>query len=265
MMTYRPSTLFRALALVLLFSLFAIAAACSSGDGSNDTPAVGESPSAGDMVDGEDDGAEDGDADSGAGDDLTALFDAWFHTQAKIAYDYTTTGGVVNDSGVLTLYWLPPDWRMDVTVGASQQSFIQAGDTFYLCSEGVCQSFSGLGEIPPPVPFVGLFTSPDALTTSFASAFTGVNYDTSSDTIAGQSAECFSASGLAGGASGGGEWCWSENGLLLRARSTSSGASGDIDFVLEATSVEDISADDLEPPFPVQEFAIPTFGIPETQ
>jgi hypothetical protein len=120
----------------------------------------------------------------------------------------------------------------------------------YICASDVCQSFPSADALAPPVPFFGLFQDPNAFESTFASSIAGVNLETRDETIAGQSARCFSASGSAGADFGEGEWCWStEGGLMLRVRATSAGST----YEIEATGVEDVSEGDLDPPYPTQE------------
>lgn len=251
------------LAILMLIGLLVLAAACNGngGDGDDsDTREAGETPAdmadGGDEGDGDADGDQDGEADGeadGSGSALEDYFGEWAETEGQISYEYTSEGGGTSDSGTFTLYWMPPSWRWDGGDDDSQSIIISTASDYYLCSEDSCLSYGSLGEIPPPVPFFGLFTDPGAVETSFGGAL-GVDLDTSDETIAGVSASCFSASSEAGGEAAGGEWCWAdENGLLLRVRAVSTSGGEEYSYEFEATEVGDVSAGDFEPPYPVQD------------
>jgi hypothetical protein len=253
-------TLVGALALLLVIALFALSAACKKDKkDAGETPAADQTPAA-EETRAPSDGDGDGD---GSSADLEELFGAWAETEGMLTYEYTSTGGGTTDSGTFTLFWMPPDWRYDsVDDTGAQTTIISKGDDYYICGDGACLSYGGLGEIPPPVPFFGLFTDPSALGTTFAGAF-GADLDTYDENIAGIDARCFSAATDTGDESGGGEWCWSEDGgLLLRVRAVTTLAGAESSYEFEATEVGSVSASDLEPPFPVEEIEIPTIEIP---
>ena len=83
----------------------------------------------------------------------------------------------------------------------------------------------------------------------------GVEIDTFQETIAGESADCFSVSGSFEGESGDAEWCFTDDGILLRFAGT---FADEGEFRLDATAVSrDVSDADFEPPYPVTEFNLP--------
>lgn len=161
----------------------------------------------------------------------------------KATYNFTTTAGSTTTQGTFTVYSKPPDSRLDYASGGTSGSIISAGGKSYVCSAGTCLQSSSLSGAA--LPFLGYFTNPQSLS-SLIGAGSGVSH--SNRTIAGQSADCFTASGSVAGQQGAGEICFSSDGVLLSLKSSSAGNG----FDLEATSVEGSVADtDLTPPYPV--------------
>ena len=247
------------LAVALLFALLA-AVACGDGDeDAGETPAAAETPEAGETP-AADDGDEDEDGDGAGLQELEALAAEWANSSAKVSYDFSSSFDSEVDSGSMTLYWRPPDWRVDISsTDGADVTMIAADDTTYLCSEGSCLAIESTeSPMVPPFPFLGSFTEAGALSTSIAEAALGVDIDHSQENIAGESASCFSVSGSVAGGAGDVEWCFTDDGILLRFASTSEDEIGAGDFTLEATEVSrDLSDSDFEPPFPVEEFEIP--------
>ncbi|MBI2914032.1 MAG: hypothetical protein HYY03_08940 [Chloroflexi bacterium] len=179
------------------------------------------------------------------GVELDLLSRAWAKKTAKVTYDFTSG----SDSGTMTLYWRPPDWRMDLSSSDSGDvSMIVAGGASYLCSENSCLSIAG-PEAPqvPPLPFLGSFTEPDALSQSIAEDVAGAEIKRSTQSIAGQPTGCYEASSQGNNL----QWCFTIDSVLMRFVG-SSGAAGAGDFRLEATDlIRQLSDADFQPPFPV--------------
>jgi hypothetical protein len=227
--------------------------ACGGGDNGDDGDT--EQPTATEQVDagGETPQDADGDADGDAASSLRNLAGQFAEQEAKVAYTFSTTSAGETMDGSFTLYWKPPDsWRMDISSPDGDATILLTGGSSYLCTaEGGGQCLqSPLGNIP--VPFLSYFTDPNGLTDLVDTSLGGADVDVeeSSREIAGQDATCFSVSGTIEGEQGSGEYCFSDDGILLLV----SASSDQGDFQLEATSVEgSVSDADLEPPYPVQE------------
>jgi hypothetical protein len=204
--------------------------------------------------------AADGDGDGETGDasqEIQELAGQWAERDIKIAYNFSSTAAGTTSSGTMTLYWKPPDWRMDFDLDGSTGTIISAGGTSYFCSEsgGEGQCLESPVESAAPIPFLSSFTDPGEFNSLVTGTFSGVDVDRSERTIAGQDARCYSVSSDIAGAEGDSEYCFSEDGVVLLI-SFSGGATGD--FSLEATSVEGEVADaDLEPPYEVLDIGAP--------
>ena len=226
-----------------------IAAACGGDDDKDDGDDNGQ-PTAEETSGPDADATEPGDngADGDAASQLENLAGRFATNDVKIAYDFSSSAAGTTTGGSMTLYWKPPDAsRVDFSSGDSGDvTFISQGDTSYICSaeEGGGTCIESPGGAGLPLPFLSFLTDPEGLSGLVGQNILGVDLDESSETIAGQDGTCFS--GDAAGASF--EYCFSEDGVLLRL---SSGVSGE-DFTLEATSVEgSVSDSDVEPPYPV--------------
>jgi hypothetical protein len=202
-----------------------------------------------------DDGAEptDDGSDSGNGDtnsELRELAGKMADQEAHVAYTFSSTGGGTDSTGTFTLFWRPPDqWRLDIDMDGTTVTSISKEGTTYFCSDdgsggGSCfASPTGL-----PLPFLSYFTDPDALTDLVDTEISGVDFDKSSDSIAGQDVTCYSAEGTVEGQSGSGEYCFNDDGLLMRVSGESAGST----FELEASTVEGAVSDaDFELPYDV--------------
>jgi hypothetical protein len=230
--------------------------ACNGGDdGDDDGGDAGGQAAATQPADGDGEGDGDGgDADGDAGGDVSGelrdLAARWGVTEVKVVYNMSTTLAGESQDSTMTLYWKPPDsWRMDMAVAGLDSTLISAEGKAYVCTTGQCIETPIEDAIP--VPFLGDLTDPDEFAGLIDDSITGVDIDRSSETIAGVDATCFSFEGTFEGEAGAGSYCFSDDGLLLRleAGGTDTGV-----FSLEATSVEDeVSDEDLEPPFPVLE------------
>jgi hypothetical protein len=270
------------IALLAVFSLTMLLAAACGGSGDSDgsdngatatptatqtpgdqtaTPAATQTPSDGDETPTPTDTPDDDGTDS---DDLSQelqdLASKWTDQTAKVSYDFSSEGAGEDFSGTMTLYWRFPDWRLDMSGSdLGDVTMIATEDSTAVCTEGTCLAIANSDSAIVPVPpFVGDFTDPDVLTSSIAGSVLGVEIDSFQETIAGESADCFSASGSVEGESGSTEWCFTDDGILLRSFSTfeEDGETGE--FRLEATTVSrDVSDADFEPPYPVTEFNLP--------
>ncbi len=207
--------------------------ATTSSDGANETPEA----------------TDDQGASGNSGDELRDLAAGLAEHEAKIAYDFSSSAGGTSSSGSFTLYWKPPDtWRVDIDMDGSQSTLISREGKSYICS-----SDGGTGQciespVAAPLPFLGLFTNPSSLADLVDTELGGIDFDKSSEQIAGQDATCYSASGSVQGQAGSAEYCFNDDGLLLRLDGGSAGAT----FTLEATNVEGSVADaDLELPYDI--------------
>lgn len=205
-------------------------------------------------------------------DELGGLSSRWATTPAKIVYLQEVEGDGPGAESTVTLSWRPPDaWRMDVETDGGTTILLRVEGTSHLCSTGTgeatCLRVEGPDEAPTagPAPLVGLIAEPEALAADIGRRTAEAEVDTSTDTIAGEEARCFraEAEGVEGGGSA--EWCFSQDGLLLRlvagGGAPEDGTGG---YRLEATSVErEVPDADFEPPFPVTE--IPDLEIPDVE
>jgi hypothetical protein len=230
------------LAFVLVAGLL-VFAACGGDDDDN-----GGEPTATEAADG---GVTPDDSSSDGGTDLDELLASGEQVEVKVAYDFSGAGL----DGTMTLYSKPPSQsRVDFSGADGDFIIISTAENTYLCTEGSCIA-SPAGASSIPVPFLSFLTSPDGLQTLVGQSLGDVDVDQSSDTIAGEDATCFTASGTVEGETGSGTFCFADDGIMLRMDASS--AEGD--FALNATSVDrSVSDSDFEPPFPVEE--IP--GIP---
>jgi hypothetical protein len=260
-----------------LLTLFAVAAACSSGDDNGDGDSDGDStPTATASPDGDGDGDGNGDGngdgDGGDSDDLSAILSDlgadFANSSGKVTYDFAASDGGTDSTdltdGEMTLYWRPPDWRMDMDIsdpvdGEIQSTFIVTEDASYICSaadsDGFCFSSDLIGDSDIPIPFLGFLTEPEGVSDIIALelADADVDIEESSETIAGVSADCFSVSGTVDDETADAEYCFSDNGLLLRIAFSGDDASGT--FSLEATDSGDVSDSDFEPPYDVTDLS----------
>src|SRR5438132_13241230 len=115
-----------------------------------------------------------GSGSNNAASELESLSGDWAKTPAKISYDYTGAGNLSQ----LTLFWKPPSaWRMDFTESGQVNTFIVDGSKSYVCGGGAGSACIAL---PPSssgatLPFLGLFTQPEALKTEIAARIAGVD------------------------------------------------------------------------------------------
>ena len=150
----------------------------------------------------------------------------------KATYTFTASGTPVT----FTIYNKPPDWRFDVTEDGDTTTYISAGGKDYICSQPDQTCTASPVALSSALPFVGFFTNPQTL-----SGFAGTGANHSTKTVAGEDADCYSAS--AQGETG--EVCFNHDGILV---SLSGGG-----LTMEATEVSGTVADsDLTPPYPVQ-------------
>jgi hypothetical protein len=220
---------------VLALAGGALLVACGGDDDKDDGGNGGDEPTATESADGGDgDGDADGDAD-GDGADLTELTGEWAESPATISYAFTSSSG--SGDGSYVLYWNPPDqWRVDFEIEGSEASYIKNADGTFICSPngdgtGTCIDYP-VGV--PPVPFLGTFLVAEDYENFVEGSFGGVGTDTSEETIAGISANCYSVSSNITGAESEFQWCVSDDGLPLRVKASAGGE----DFTYEATSAE---------------------------
>lgn len=234
----------------ILFAVLALVAglalvACNNGGDDDDDNGNGDSPTAT-----QSDGAptSDGNGDGATGD-ITDLAGQWAESPATITYQFTSTGGTGDGSYVL--YWNPPDqWRVDFDISGSEASYIKNADGTFICTPegdgtGTCISYPvGI----PPVPFLGTFLVPDDYQNFVEGSFGGVDADTSTDTIAGLNANCYSVTSSITGAEGEFQWCVSDDGLPLRVKASAAGE----EFTYEATAAEsNVDSADFTLPYDV--------------
>lgn len=249
-----------------LAALLLIAAACGGGQGeeagkttpsATGTPAAQETPTATETAAAETPGAGD------LAQELESLAKEWANKPAKVSYEFTSTSDGEEESGTMTVYWRPPDaWRFDYSDEAGGGSVIVSGGTTYFCDqqEEQCLSMNTPISQVVPLPFVGFFADPTALSDYILEVVTGLEINRSSRTIAGEDARCYSTAGTIEGQTGQAEWCFTSDGILLLLSGSSSGPTGEGSFHLEATSVSrQVSDADLEPPYPVME--LPSFDF----
>jgi len=142
-----------------------------------------------------------------------------------------------------------------MTIDGQATTIIAAGGSSYICADaggqGQCIESPGT---QIPVPFLSSFIDPDAYESFIAGSFAGLDIDRSDRTIAGQDAQCYSASGVVGGEEGQSEFCFSSDGVPLRI----SGGGGGSEFTMEATAVEEAVSDaDFELPYDVIDLGAP--------
>jgi hypothetical protein len=231
-----------------LGATFAFACGSDSKDDTGKTPAPTSATSEGNGTDQTPNATDDGSSGS-ANDELSNLAAGLTGHEAKIAYDFFTTGGGADTSGTFTLYWKSADaWRIDFDASGAQATYITKDGKSYICTdaggEGTCIA-SPTSAMPIP------FADPSALSGLINTEAAGIDFNRSKKDIAGQSATCYSASGSVSGQSGSAEYCFADSGLLLRLDGGSEAGST---FTLEATSVDSSVADaDLELPYSVTE------------
>lgn len=246
-MTYRRSRARRLLILVLsaIALLGLVAAACTSDDDGGDDGGSGDPIAT---------MGDDGDGDSLA--NLAAFGGEYDAFTGKVTYD--TTNFLGNESGFssMTIYQKGGSSRFDISSADGEIIFISTPDATYSCAENQCIKFSADDETASASvdAFAGFFSA-DAITAGIDEIPDGVDFDVTSETIAGLDATCFRYSGdLDSTQAGdeGGEFCFSQGGLLLRL--AFEGADESISF--EATSAsEDVSDSDFEPPYEVTDLS----------
>ena len=225
------------------------AAACSSDDDGGDGGDSGDPLAT--MGDG---GGGNGDGDSLA--NLAAFGGEYDSFTGKVTYD--TTNFLGNESGFssMTIYQKDGSSRFDISSADGEIIFISTPDATYSCTENQCLKFPADDETASASvdAFAGFFSA-DAITAGIDEIPDGVDFDVTSETIAGVDATCFRYSGdldptQAGDE--GGEFCFSQGGLLLRLAFEGAAES----FGFEATSAsEDVSDSDFEPPYEVTDLS----------
>lgn len=198
-------------------------------------------------------------AETGGGD-LRSLAAKWQETSATIRYEQKVEGAQgQGPGGTVTLYWMPPDaWRLDFEGQGTAATTISRGDTTFICggAQGGGEPSCFKTESTEGAPTGPLFFGDPRNITENLPADAPVERTTT--TIAGEEASCFSVTGGQGGPAGGpSEWCFSQDGLLLRQRTSTEG-QGAGSVALEAIEISrEVSESDFEPPFPVVEAPAP--------
>lgn len=204
---------------------------------------------------------------------LQARTAEWAGAQAKISYVLTTTTtpqGI--DASTWTLYWRPPDWRLDFAGRSAGQpvqgSVIVTGGRIYNCeSRGGSGECHEAGPVKPelgrtggtavvllPFPFLAFISSPNGFDQPTAGITSlGGEFDRKGRTIAGEKGDCFFVFGGQLRLSKT-EWCFAEDGILLGMLTTVESPERKLEARLEALSISrDVADGDFQPPFPVQE------------
>ena len=193
---------------------------------------------------------------AGDGGSLTELAGAWAKTSAKVSYDQRSG---TTPPQTMILYWRPPDsWRMDIVSAGAETIIISTDAGGFVCTGagGAAQCIQTPSNVSAqaPIPFTGLFSSPEGILDDIEARPGGADLERSTARIAGVEAECFSAGGSAGDASGEAQWCFSDDGILLRYAVGGTSTAGVGTFSMEATEVDRrVRASDFEPPYPVTE------------
>jgi outer membrane lipoprotein-sorting protein len=253
-----------------LIALLALAAACSSSDdedvddGGNDSPTATADANGDGDSNGDDNGDGDGDnnGDDGDGDSLADrlrdLSDDYEIVEAKVVFDFTSTGGGEDEDfdTQMTLISRPPsDTRMEFSTDEGTVIVISTSDASYTCFSGggeeSCFELPVGDSDPNGLPFFGDFTDVDEIR-DIVDAEADVDIDEFDDNIAGEDVNCFRATGNVDGDDGETVWCFTDDGILLF--SSFNGTVGGVDstFEMRATSFDrDVSDSDFEPPYDI--------------
>jgi len=183
--------------------------------------------------------------------ELLALGTQWQKTVAKVSYDITNTSGGTTDKGSITLYRHPPDWRMDISSSQGGEIMIGSASALYYCSAqsgaNQCLSYDpSQYDVSAPL---DLF-DPNATATNLS----GEDVGRSEQTIAGESATCFSITSTVEESTTKNEWCFASDGVLLEYTETWDDPDSGYSYTLEATSANRNVTDadfDFQPPYPV--------------
>ena len=151
----------------------------------------------------------------------------------------------------MTLAWNPPGrWRMDMSSADGIFTLIFAPSASYLCRHvdaglAACAVRSS-NEVENRTPFRFILMRPRQVLDEIGREAEGTVIQASPRTIAGLSAECFSAAGRGEQGTDRVEWCYSGGGILLFfSTATEEGGSA----TLEATSVStEVSDAEFVPP-----------------
>lgn len=233
----------------------ALFVACGGDDDGDDT-GDGEEPTATTSVEGgetpsDGDGGDDGDDGGDIDAELSDLASQFVSKPLKATYNYSSSSGGQTTEGALTVYTNPPDsWRLDIALDGSNSILIKNADGSFICDdsggEGQC-IVSPIGATIP-LPFFGFLNDPGTFADTITGSFAGVDVDRSDVTIAGQDGKCYAVTSSISGAESTTEYCFTDDGLLLRAKVSAGGG----EFSIEATSIETtVDPADLQPPYPV--------------
>lgn len=264
-----------------LIALLALAAACSSSDDNGDdgddggptttADANGGNGNGDDGADGDGngDGGDNGDADGGDSDGdgnsladrLRELSDDYEAIEAKVVYDFASTGSGENEdfNTEMTLVSRPPnDSRIEFSTDEGTIITITTSDATYSCIGGTGEDFCF--ELPTDdsgsdtLPFFGDFTDVDEIR-DVADDEADVEIDEFDDKIAGEDANCFRATGDIDGDDGEAVWCFTDDGILLLASFSGITGGEEGTFQMRAKSFDrDVSDSDFEPPYDILDF-----------
>jgi hypothetical protein len=201
---------------------------------------------------------------------LELLGGVWFQTSATIAYrtadhvpglatsphqclrqivgaaiDRQTALRMCLRAGVITLAWDPPGrWRMDVSSADGTFTLISTPTASYLCRHvhggvAACAVRSSI-DVENGTPFRFVLMRPRQVLDEIGAKAEGAVTQTSERTIAGLSADCFSAAGDEEQAVDRVEWCYSGGGILLFfSTATEEGGSTTLEATTASTEVSD--------------------------
>ena len=148
----------------------------------------------------------------------------------KATYKWSITAGGQTQTSEQTWYYKSPNSRFDFSAGPGATfSVFSLTDGTYLCTNAGGQAFcqksgdqAAFGQNPAADFALQLQGDPSKFNASFAGT----------QTIAGQSAQCYSVKSLAGGAFGDVTSCYSSNGIPLKTTINGQGTT----LVMEATA-----------------------------
>jgi hypothetical protein len=209
--------------------------------------------------------------------ELEAMSATWADNQAKVAYDFTSSASQnVTQLGAMTVYRSPLGLRLDITGSSIASTFgdedcdchlarsemdeatlIIKADEAFRCiggadGEGECLPMDSLADEADTLPFLRAFITPSALSESVAEATAGTDIGRTQEQIAGQEADCYTVGGSATEESGGTQWCFGPDGILLRLSGVYPDTPGAGPFRLEAVTVSrEVSDADFELPYPL--------------
>jgi len=169
-------------------------------------------------------------ATTASGPSILDLLKAGKATTYKATYKWSITAGGQTQTSEQTWYYKAPNSRFDFTAGPGATfSVFSLTDGTYVCTNAGGQAFcqksgdqAAFGQNPAADFALQLQGDPSKFNASFVGA----------QTIAGQSAQCYSVKSIAGGAFGDVTTCYSTNGVPLKTTINGQGTT----LVMEATA-----------------------------